>query len=45
MRRGMPIRPRMCIGKYSTFMPMNIVQKCHLPIRSSSMRPLNLGNQ
>ena len=45
MRRGMPFRPRKCIGKNVRFIPMNINQKFSLPSVSLSIRPVSLGYQ
>jgi len=44
-RRGIPCRPRMCIGPNVRLKKMNVHQKCHLPSRSSNIRPVIFGNQ
>jgi hypothetical protein len=35
IRRGIPARPRKCIGKKHKLTPINVVQKCILPRVSS----------
>src|SRR4029078_1537119 len=45
VRRGMPMRPTMCIGKKVRLKPMSISQKFHLPRRSSSILPNAFGHQ
>ena len=37
--------PSQCWIRNVVWKPMNSVQKCHLPSRSSSMRPVNFGHQ
>ena len=44
-RRGMPCMPMMCIGPNVRLKKMNVSQKCHLPRRSSYIRPVIFGNQ
>ena len=45
MRRGMPSKPSVCMGRKPMLKPRNIVQKFHLPSRSFISRPVILGNQ
>ena len=45
MRRIMPARPIVCIGKNVRLKKMNISQKFHMPSFSSIMRPNIFGNQ
>ena len=44
-RRGIPSIPIRCIGANVRLKKMNVVQKCHLPRRSSNIRPVIFGNQ
>ena len=44
-RRGMPWMPMMCIGPKVRLKKTNVNQKCHLPRRSSYIRPVIFGNQ
>ncbi len=44
-RRGMPWMPMMCIGPNVRLKKMKVSQKWSLPSRSSSIRPVILGNQ
>ena len=41
----MPSRPSPYIGMKVSRKPTVMTQKCHLPRRSDSMRPVILGNQ
>ena len=45
VRRGIPIAPRMCIGKKARLKPMNVSQNEILPQCSSSFRPHIFGPQ
>ena len=44
-RRGIPWMPMMCMGPKVRLKKMNVIQKCHLPRRSSNIRPVIFGNQ
>ena len=44
-RRGIPWMPIRCIGAKVRLKKMNVSQKCHLPSRSSNIRPVIFGNQ
>ena len=43
--RGMPSTPSSYIGMKVMRKPTRMTQKCHLPSRSDSMRPVIFGNQ
>ena len=45
IRRGIPAKPKKCIGKKHRLTPMNVVQKCILPITSSYVTPISLPIQ
>ena len=44
-RRGIPIRPRMCIGKNVSAVPAKASQKLTTPMPSWYIRPVTFGNQ
>src|SRR5438034_9798122 len=44
-RRGIPRRPKMCMGKNATLKPISVNQKWILPSRSSSILPKTFGHQ
>jgi len=41
----MPAAPSQCWTRNVVWKPMKVSQKCTLPSRSSSIRPVILGNQ
>jgi hypothetical protein len=45
IRRGIPAKPRKCIGKKQTFTPIKVVQKCILPRTSGYDEPIILPIQ
>jgi hypothetical protein len=45
IRRGIPAKPKKCIGKKVMFTPKKKVQKCNLPINSDKCKPVMLLNQ
>ena len=45
MRRGIPAKPRKCIGKKARLTPTKVSQKCSLPRVSEYMYPVIFGNQ
>jgi hypothetical protein len=45
MRRGIPAKPKKCIGKKQTLTPMNVDQKCIFPNTSQYFNPVILDIQ
>jgi hypothetical protein len=45
MRRGIPAKPRKCIGAKVTFAPIKVIQKCIFPNVSEYGTPMIFSNQ